>query len=174
MIAFFPISGYPGERDPSSLRRIRHVAHMHLLCRLAAAAASRCGRQQILRELGQLDSPAAIPPLRGFLEKETDQGLKGQASLALAKCLQVGYERAYNAKDKKADMLAQEAEALLTKVEKEHPGLKSQAADALFILQKLSVGKPAMEIEGEDIDGKKFKLSDYRGKVVFLDFWGHW
>ena len=36
------------------------------------------------------------------------------------------------------------------------------------------VGKPAPEIEAEDIDGNKFKLSDYRGKVVMLDFWGHW
>jgi hypothetical protein len=36
------------------------------------------------------------------------------------------------------------------------------------------VGQPAPEIDGEDIDGKKFKLSDYRGKVVLLDFWGHW
>ena len=36
------------------------------------------------------------------------------------------------------------------------------------------VGESAPEIEGEDLDGKKFKLSDYRGKVVLLDFWGHW
>lgn len=36
------------------------------------------------------------------------------------------------------------------------------------------VGDPAPEIEGEDIDGKRFKLSDYRGKVVLLDFWGNW
>jgi hypothetical protein len=36
------------------------------------------------------------------------------------------------------------------------------------------VGEPAPEIEGEDIDGKPMKLSDYRGKVVVLDFWGHW
>jgi peroxiredoxin len=35
-------------------------------------------------------------------------------------------------------------------------------------------GQPAPEIEGEDIDGKSFKLSDYRGKVVMLDFWGNW
>jgi cytochrome oxidase Cu insertion factor (SCO1/SenC/PrrC family) len=38
----------------------------------------------------------------------------------------------------------------------------------------LAIGKPAPEIAGEDIDGKQFKLSDYRGKVVLLDFWGHW
>ena len=37
-----------------------------------------------------------------------------------------------------------------------------------------AVGKPAPEIEGEDADGVRFKLSDYRGKVVLLDFWGHW
>jgi cytochrome oxidase Cu insertion factor (SCO1/SenC/PrrC family) len=38
----------------------------------------------------------------------------------------------------------------------------------------LQVGRVAPDIEGEDIDGEKFKLSDYRGKVVLLDFWGHW
>ena len=32
----------------------------------------------------------------------------------------------------------------------------------------------APEIEGNDLDGVAFKLSDYRGKVVVLDFWGDW
>lgn len=36
------------------------------------------------------------------------------------------------------------------------------------------VGKVAPDIRGKDLDGKKFKLSDYRGKVVLLDFWGNW
>jgi hypothetical protein len=36
------------------------------------------------------------------------------------------------------------------------------------------IGQVAPEIEGEDIDGTKFKLSDYRGKVVVIDFWGDW
>lgn len=36
------------------------------------------------------------------------------------------------------------------------------------------VGELAKEISGEDVDGKQFKLSDYRGKVVMLDFWGFW
>ena len=38
----------------------------------------------------------------------------------------------------------------------------------------LKVGRPAPEIEGEDLDGRRFRLSDYRGRVVALDFWGHW
>jgi hypothetical protein len=38
----------------------------------------------------------------------------------------------------------------------------------------IQVGNRAPEIEGEDIQGAKFKLSDYRGKVVMLDFWGNW
>jgi cytochrome oxidase Cu insertion factor (SCO1/SenC/PrrC family) len=33
------------------------------------------------------------------------------------------------------------------------------------------VGSPAPDLDGEDFDGKRFKLSDYRGKVVVLTFW---
>ncbi|MDA7918285.1 peroxiredoxin family protein [Mariniblastus sp.] len=36
------------------------------------------------------------------------------------------------------------------------------------------IGELAPEIEGVDLDGVAFKLSDYRGKVVMLDFYGDW
>lgn len=36
------------------------------------------------------------------------------------------------------------------------------------------IGEMAPEITGIDLDGVEFKLSDYRGKVVLLDFWGDW
>ncbi len=52
--------------------------------------------------------------------------------------------------------------------------LGSVAERALFALRHLSVGRVAPEIKGQDIDGREFKLSDYRGKVVMLSFWGHW
>lgn len=54
----------------------------------------------------------------------------------------------------------------------EKPANPIKAAQAAGSM--LGVGKPAPDIEGSDIDGKLFKLSDYRGKVVMLDFWGHW
>ena len=46
-----------------------------------------------------------------------------------------------------------------------------KAKTELFEFRHLRVGKEAPEIEGVDQDGKRFKLSDYRGKVVLLDFW---
>lgn len=49
-----------------------------------------------------------------------------------------------------------------------------QASRDIFEMENLVVGKVAPDFEGEDQDGVKFKLSDYRGKVVVLDFWGFW
>jgi hypothetical protein len=36
------------------------------------------------------------------------------------------------------------------------------------------IGEAAPEIDGEDIEGNRFKLSDYRGKVIVVDFWANW
>jgi hypothetical protein len=44
----------------------------------------------------------------------------------------------------------------------------------LFEIQHLQIGKTAPEVSGEDIDGAPFKLTEYRGKVVVIDFWGDW
>ncbi len=49
-----------------------------------------------------------------------------------------------------------------------------RAESEVFELRRLGVGKVAPEIEGEDLNGRKRKLSDYRGKVVVLNFWGVW
>ncbi len=50
----------------------------------------------------------------------------------------------------------------------------AQAKSELHEIRHLSVGKKAQDIEGEDQDGKRFKLSDYRGKVVLLYFWSEY
>ncbi len=38
----------------------------------------------------------------------------------------------------------------------------------------VEVGRVAPDIVGRDLDGVAFRLSDYRGRVVVLDFWGDW
>lgn len=40
--------------------------------------------------------------------------------------------------------------------------------------ENFSVGCVPPDIEGVDLEGVAFKLSDYKGKVIFLDFWGDW
>lgn len=75
-----------------------------------------------------------------------------------------------------------EAIELFERVVKEYADIKDargktygeRAKAELFEIDALAVGKVAPDIVGEDLDGKAFKLSDYRGKVVLLDFWGNW
>jgi len=41
-------------------------------------------------------------------------------------------------------------------------------------LESVLVGKPAPPIELDFLDGKKFRLGDYKGKVLVIDFWASW
>ncbi len=50
----------------------------------------------------------------------------------------------------------------------------AKARARIFVLEHLALGMVAPDFEAEDEKGEKFKLSDYRGKVVVLDFWGFW
>jgi peroxiredoxin len=87
-------------------------------------------------------------------------------------------------------VLSEESEALLERVVNEFADIplaprwaetkaegRTLGEDArvkLEALRSLPVGKVAPEIEGEDIDGRPMKLSDHRGKVVVVVFWGMW
>jgi hypothetical protein len=81
--------------------------------------------------------------------------------------------------DRKA--VVQEIEAIFEEAAKKYGEVKldggetvaERAKAELFAFRNLSVGKQILDIEGEDQDGKRFKLSDYRGKVVLLDFWSY-
>ena len=48
------------------------------------------------------------------------------------------------------------------------------AEQLFFELDHLQVDKEAPDFETVDQEMKKWKLSDYRGKVVVVDFWGFW
>lgn len=74
-----------------------------------------------------------------------------------------------------------EAEGLLAEISEKFADVASYpttlgrtAEGELYELKHLSVGKVAPEIEGEDVDGKAMRLSDFRGRVVVLEFWGNW
>ncbi len=53
-------------------------------------------------------------------------------------------------------------------------GLVREIRAVIDLREKLGVGGVAPDIAGVDLDGVEFKLSDYKGKVIFLDFWGDW
>lgn len=105
--------------------------------------------------------------LTAVIEKNPSHDAKGHATFTLASIKMHGKP--------------EEAEKLFEKVIAEYKDVKyfrgtiGERAEAnLFEVRHLQIGKEVPEIEGVDTDGKPFKLSDYRGKVVMLDFWGHW
>lgn len=142
--------------------------------------------------------------LRDILEKTPHEAIRAQAGLALARFLNnrrlrldmiltqpalarefaglygAEYLAALRRQDRGKDVA--EAEALLVRAARDHGALKlpdgetvaEKAGPELFGIRHLAVGKVAPDIEGEDQDGVKFKLSDYRGKVVLLDFWSEY
>ena len=42
------------------------------------------------------------------------------------------------------------------------------------VIKGVKAGELAPDFELKDSDGKRVKLSDFRGKIVFLDFWATW
>lgn len=128
---------------------------------------------------------AALALIKAVAEKNPDRTARGQAVMALAWQAKKKFAAAEHRKSADADKLAAEAETAFEAVVKDYadcprllredaPKLGELAKQELFELRHLRIGKAAPEIEGEDLDGKRFKLSDYRGKVVVLDFWGDW
>jgi hypothetical protein len=127
--------------------------------------------------LGDQPRPGVERLLRAVRDRATKDEAKATATLSLAKHLKQRAEGAASGQAAEAAKLSREAEALFTEVAEKYAkvgDLAETAKNELFELRFLSVGKTAPDIEGEDGDGKKFKLSDYRGKVVVLDFWAGW
>jgi hypothetical protein len=153
--------------------------------------------------LGRVPSTAAERLLRAILEKNPHVDVRAQACYWLAYLLEDQRRIAgeFRKKPELAERMlqyygaeygghltsldpAELEKALVAVYEKMAASFADAAVDdatmgqvaerALFRLRRLSVGCIAPEIEGEDIHGEKFKLSDYRGKVVVITFWGHW
>lgn len=69
-----------------------------------------------------------------------------------------------------------EAKAALLKIADEcgDKRLAKEIRSAIDLREKFGAGNTAPDIAGVDLDGVAFKMSDYQGKVIFLDFWGDW
>ena len=115
-------------------------------------------------------APGASFFFRQIKAKSNSKVLRACATFALASTAE--------AQKKEAD-----AESLYKEVIKLYPDMKMPISDNtfaavaeenLFVMKNLSAGKKAPELAGPTIDGTKIKLSDYRGKVVLLSFFGDW
>jgi thiol-disulfide isomerase/thioredoxin len=79
------------------------------------------------------------------------------------------------------EQLDREAEGLYRRIIEQYPGMEDstgnladRARGRLFAIRNLGIGRVAPDIVGEDLDGKPMKLSDFKGKVVVLNFWATW
>lgn len=122
--------------------------------------------------LAYSQAPNAERFLRTLMEKNPSGQIKAQATYTLGSLLKNRLDEgsAQGSKSKEAEELF---EKVLSTYASEKELVKS-AKGQLFEMRNLAVGKVAPEIEGEDVNGTKFKLTEYRGRVVVLDFWGDW
>jgi hypothetical protein len=119
--------------------------------------------------------------LQSFAGKEQAQALLARVVAdnqhPLPKAWAMYWQAVVVQRDKAAtDEQKQRAEATLAEAERLAAGsvLADRIAGPRFMAERLQLGMESPDIQGEDMDGVSFKLSDYRGQVVVLDFWGFW
>lgn len=122
--------------------------------------------QEIRPAIGVLGRRAP-QTLDTLIEKTPHRDIQGLAMLARAKSLK-------GKSDAQALQLLEKLQKGYFDVKERGRTLADLAEREIFEIVNLAVGQPAPDIEGEDLAGVSFKLSDYRGKVVMLDFWGDW
>ena len=99
--------------------------------------------------------------------------VRGNACLALATLRKAEAEYGANQKATiEAENLFERVIADFGQVKSNGRALADLARPELEELRRLIIGKPAPEIEGQDLDGRTLKLSDSRGQMVMLVFWG--
>ncbi len=136
----------------------------------------------VCRLLRRDTTARAMSATRKLMTESPHASVRGQACFALGQQLKSSLRQATDADAK--EVLMAEYEALMERVVAEFADLEyfpdygrtlgEVAGAELFEQRNLQIGMPVPEIEAEDVDGVSFKLSDYRGKVVMIDFWGHW
>lgn len=126
--------------------------------------------------------PGAQKLLQAAAEKATDKEVKGIALFFLG--LNEAGPLDDEEDEKRIDMIIAKATDYFEKAAKEAPNARIGATtiakevasqlDGFKAIKNLAVGKPAPDVETLTLEGKKVKLSDYKGKVVLLDIWATW
>jgi hypothetical protein len=117
--------------------------------------------------------------LRALYTGDARDEVRGVACLVLAQVLMRDAAGLATRDARGAAKMHAEAEKLLEEAAGKYADVRTafdgtvgrKARSELFDLHFLAVGKPAPEVRGVDQEGKEFRLSDYKGKVVLLDFW---
>jgi hypothetical protein len=138
--------------------------------------------QSLCQRFGRSADKGGELVLRTVLEKNAKREVQGVACLALGQLLKKRAEGIPESHAEEAKKVQKEAEQFLTRAQKDYGDVKAgylgsvarHADGELFELLHLGKGMAVPDIEGEDLDGQKFNLSNYRGKVVLIDFWGNW
>src|SRR5579883_264409 len=120
--------------------------------------------------------------LKAVSEKATDKEAK--ATALFIRGYQIGQQIDDEEDEKKLAEMVKEATELLEQAAKLAPDtvigrstigkFATKEVEGLKAVLALGVGKPAPQVESTLLDGKKVKLSDYKGKVVLLDIWATW
>jgi thiol-disulfide isomerase/thioredoxin len=111
--------------------------------------------------------------LRRLGNESGDRTVQGVALLALAVSLQYRPPPDQSGPTE-ATAALERVVAELADVELESQKLGALAEEMLYECKFLSIGCRPPEISGRDAEGTEFKLSDYAGKVVVVDFWADW
>jgi peroxiredoxin len=146
---------------------------------LGTSHVAQAGIAEAVKSLEYYPFEVVVPILNAVREKNPNKDEKAAATYALG---MQHFRRFEIATDEKS------AETEKTKAMDYFQEISSKYADAtikgfsladqtgrtMFELTNLSVGSECPEIDGKDVDGASFKLSDFRGKQVVLMFWGGW
>jgi thiol-disulfide isomerase/thioredoxin len=131
--------------------------------------------------LGGSPTPEGDRLLRTAFEKHALPAVRGQAGFWLARSLATQADESGDSTTKERAELCRQAEQQFESVARDFGGvahgtttLGEAARTQLHALRYLSVGRTVEDIVGNDLDGKPMKLSDFRGRVVLLDFWANW
>jgi thiol-disulfide isomerase/thioredoxin len=170
--------------DPVGRKALRELTEHH-------AANSKIGT--IVTMLGRLgprenelqSSPLTDALFKAVLEKNSDRTVRGQVFISRAWQASRRFDVAEYKRSPQTEALATEAEQAFEVVVKDYDDCPSLlpnskrtlgelARQELYSLRNLRVGKIAPDIEGMDLNGAKFKLTDSRSKVTMLVFWATW